>query len=1061
MKKSILSFSALCLCCILAWTTLSAQIKPVSGLHENTPNVVALTNARIVVAPGRVIEKGTILIRDSRIEAVGSAVAIPADAVVRDYSGKTIYPGFIDLYSDYGIQTPKPASSRPGGRSSGGFSRFGSQAMAKDAQKVGTAHWSSATHPERRASEMFKPDAKKASSLRKLGFTALVTVPKGGIFRGSGSLVLLGEGQTNRLIVAEDVVQGLSFSRGRGSRGQGTDAYPRSLMGVIALMRQSFLDADWYARAWRAYNAAPAGQEAPIRNIGLEALQPFLRGKKPLVIEAGDELAALRAAKLAQEFSLDMWVRGSGTEYRRAQALKNSGLKLIVPLNFPKAPDVSTRERELDVTLRDLRHWDMAPENPAMLARAGVSFALTASGLKKGDNFLKNLRTAVARGLAPDKALAALTQIPAQWLGLSRLIGSIEAGKYANLIITDGDVFKKETTIYDSWVAGQRYEVTAQPAKDLRGVYALSVHTGAQTDTGRVRLTGKASALKAALKLNGVKIKAKKVVLEGLRLGIVFPGDSLGRKGQVRMSGLEADGKISGTGLWADGTEFSWSAVFLRKVQDKPERKKDKKITRTALKPVYPDGAYGRKSQPEQPQVVVVKNATIWTSGPQGILENADMVVRRGKIQAVGKNLKTPANAVVIDATGKHLTPGLIDAHSHIALAAINEGSHSVVSEVRTQDVINSDDISIYRQLAGGLTMANLLHGSANPIGGQNSVIKLRWGALPAEMLFDGAMPGIKFALGENVKRSRMQGNTRYPNTRMGVEQIFEDHFQAAKDYRTEWENYRKARKKNKNLVPPRRNLRLETLLEILDGKRQIHCHSYRQDEILALIRVADRMGFKVDVFTHILEGYKVAEAMKKHGAMASCFSDWWAYKFEVYDAIPYNGALMYEQGLVVSYNSDSAELARRMNTEAAKAVKYGGVPPEEAFKFVTLNPAKQLRIEDRVGSLEKGKDADFVIWNGSPLSSLSRAEQTWIDGRKYFDIEQDREMQQANARERAELVQKVLSSAAPSGKGPAGRGMRRRGADETKAVIRHSNFDREQTGHGSMCEVEGDLETR
>ncbi len=1060
MRKSIQNFFVFFLFSVVSGTGLHAQIKPVSGLHENTPNVVALTHARIVIAPGKVIEKGTVVIRGGHIEAVGAAVKIPADAVVRDYSGKTIYPGFIDLYSDYGIQKPKPTGGNQRGRSSGMFSPFGSQAMATDAQQTGTAHWSSAVRAHSRAGELFKPDAKKAASLRKLGFTALVTLPKEGIFRGSGSLVLLGEDQTNKLIVAEDVVQGLSFSRGRGSRGQGTDAYPRSLMGVIALMRQTFLDADWYARAWRAYEAAPAGQEAPIRNIALEALHPFLNGQKPFVIEAGDELAALRAARLAKEFSLDMWVRGSGKEYRRAQALKKSGLKLIIPLNFPKAPDVSTRERELDVTLRDLRHWDMAPENAAMLAQAGMSFALTASGLKKGDNFLKNLRTAVARGLAPEKALAALTQVPANWLGLSRLIGSVEPGKYANLIVTDGDIFKKETTIYDTWVGGRRYEVTAQPEKDLRGVYALTIRTGAQVDTGRVRLTGKAAALKAGVKLGGHKIKAKKVLLEGLRLGIVFPGDSLGRKGLVRMSGLAGESGISGSGTWEDGTEFTWEARFLKAVQEKPGKKDEKKVTRTALKPVFPDGAYGLQSQPEQPEVLIVKNATIWTSGPQGILDNADMIVRRGKIQAVGKNLKTPKNALVIDATGKHLTPGLIDAHAHIALAAINEGSHSVVAEVRTQDVINSDDISIYRQLAGGLTMANLLHGSANPIGGQNSVIKLRWGALPEELLFDGAMPGIKFALGENVKRSRIPGNTRYPNTRMGVEQIFEDHFQAAKDYRTEWENYRKARKKNKNLIPPRRNLRLETLLEILDGKRQIHCHSYRQDEILALIRVADRMGFKVDVFTHILEGYKVAEAMKKHGAMASCFSDWWAYKFEVYDAIPYNGAIMHEQGIVVSYNSDSAELARRMNTEASKAVKYGGVPPEEAFKFVTLNPAKQLRIEHRVGSLEKGKDADFVIWNGSPLSSLSRAEQTWIDGRKYFDIELDREMQKANARERAELVQKILSSGAPGGKGPGAGGMRRRGA-EAEAVIRHHDFDRSKVGHGSMCEVEGDLETR
>ena len=298
-------------------------------------------------------------------------------------------------------------------------------------------------------------------------------------------------------------------------------------------------------------------------------------------------------------------------------------------------------------------------------------------------------------------------------------------------------------------------------------------------------------------------------------------------------------------------------------------------------------------------------------------------------------------------------------------------------------------------------------------------VIKLRWGALPDEMKFKAAKPTIKFALGENVKQSNWgdQFTTRYPQTRMGVEQFFRDYFKAALDYRREWQEYRRKSKKNKNLIPPRKNLRLEALLEILDGKRNIHCHSYRQDEILALMRVAEDIGFKVAVFTHILEGYKVADVMFQHGAMASTFSDWWAYKFEVYDAIPYNGALMYEQGVVVGYNSDSAELARRLNTEAAKAIKYGGVPTEEAIKFVTLNPAKQLGVANRVGSLEPGKDADFVIWNGPPMSTYTRCEQTWIDGRKYFDIEEDQQLRQQVAEQRAKLVQKVLKSGQKGGK--------------------------------------------
>ena len=365
---------------------------------------------------------------------------------------------------------------------------------------------------------------------------------------------------------------------------------------------------------------------------------------------------------------------------------------------------------------------------------------------------------------------------------------------------------------------------------------------------------------------------------------------------------------------------------------------------------------------------------------------------------------------MALDGRGKHLTPGLIDAHSHMAIEGnVNENTHPITSEVRIEDVIDCDDIDIYRQLAGGITSALLIHGSANPIGGQGALIKLRWGGLPGEMLFEGAKPVIKFALGENVTQAARPNPVRFPATRMGVEQFFRDWFGAARDYRRNLESCERLRKSSPDLVPPRRDLRLEALLEVLDGKLVVHCHSYRQDEILSMLRTAEEAGFKIGVLIHILEGYKVAEAIRAHGAMPSTFSDWWAYKFEVYDAIPYNGALMHEQGLVVSFNSDDQELARRMNLEAAKAVKYGGVEKVEALKFVTANPAAQLRVSDRVGSLEPGLDADFVVWSGDPLSSYSICEQTWIDGRKYFDRQEDLRLRQTAREQRLALVQKIL----------------------------------------------------
>jgi imidazolonepropionase-like amidohydrolase len=427
-----------------------------------------------------------------------------------------------------------------------------------------------------------------------------------------------------------------------------------------------------------------------------------------------------------------------------------------------------------------------------------------------------------------------------------------------------------------------------------------------------------------------------------------------------------------------------------------------------------------KNAPPPQPEVLVVRHATIWTSGPQGRLADADLLVRRGKVAAVGAHLAAPAGAVEIDATGRHVTPGIIDPHSHSDIVGnVNEGSNIITAEVRIEDVVNAESIAIYRELAGGVTAVNLLHGSANAIGGQNAVVKLRWGALPDEMFF-GAPPGIKFALGENPKQSNWGdggggGKRRYPQTRQGVEQAIRETFLAARDYQREWDDYRKDPRPGR--IPPRRDLQLEAVTEILSGKRLVHAHSYRADEILMLLRLAEEFGFHVATLQHVLEGYKIADEIARHGAGGSTFSDWWAYKYEVVDAIPYNGALMWERGVVTTFNSDSNELSRRLNLEAAKAVRYGNVPETEALKFVTLNSAIQLHVADRIGSLEAGKDADFVIWSGSPLSTYSVVEETWVDGRKYFDRAADLKHRDDLARERAALIAKVRAETKSEGK--------------------------------------------
>ncbi len=391
---------------------------------------------------------------------------------------------------------------------------------------------------------------------------------------------------------------------------------------------------------------------------------------------------------------------------------------------------------------------------------------------------------------------------------------------------------------------------------------------------------------------------------------------------------------------------------------------------------------------------ILIQNATVITV-TKGTFQGS-VLIRDGKIADVGPKVLAPGGVTIVDATGKFLMPGIIDCHSHIAADSINEGAVSVSSMVGIEDVLNPDDIAIYRALAGGVTTANILHGSANSIGGKCQVIKLRWGKDAHDMIFAGAMPGIKFALGENPKRAgnpnsfRVTTNYRYPATRMGVEDVIREAFTEAKEYQQSWADYNAKVARGETAIPPRRDLKLEPLVEVLEGKRFVHAHCYRQDEILMLLRVADDYGFKIRTLQHVLEGYKVAKEIAAHGAGASTFSDWWSYKVEAFDAIPYNATLMMRKGILVSLNSDSEELMRHLNDEAAKAVKYGGATDDEALAMITINPAKQLAIDNKVGSIEVGKDADLALFDKHPLSNYAKVDKVYIDGEEYFDRDRD-----------------------------------------------------------------------
>ena len=449
---------------------------------------------------------------------------------------------------------------------------------------------------------------------------------------------------------------------------------------------------------------------------------------------------------------------------------------------------------------------------------------------------------------------------------------------------------------------------------------------------------------------------------------------------------------------------------------------------------VYPFTAYGLPERLAE-ETVWIRNATVWTCEEEGILENSDVLFHNGALVAVGPNLNPKGllpesvSPVEIDGRGKHVTPGVIDEHTHIAVdRGVNEGTQASSAEVWIGHAVNSEDVNMYRQLSGGVTCAQILHGSANPIGGQSAIIKFRWGAEPQDLLYEEAVPFIKFALGENVKQSNWGDGyrSRFPQTRMGVEQVYYDHFIRAREYGQAQIEHRAALRtaKRKDIregrgpVAPRVDLELETLLQILNEERFVTCHSYRQDEINMLMHVADSLGFRLNTFTHILEGYKVADKMAEHGAGGSSFSDWWAYKYEVKDAIPYNGAVLHNQGVVTAFNSDDAEMARRLNQEAAKAYKYGRVPEEEALKFVTLNPAKLLHIDHKTGSLKPGKDADVVIWSDHPLSINAKAEQTFVEGVRCFDVDRDLDLREAMRTERARLTAKMYDAGQTSGSG-------------------------------------------
>jgi imidazolonepropionase-like amidohydrolase len=850
---------------LVAWSGMAAPpaTRPVEGLRDNTPQIYALTNARIIVAPGQVIEKGTVVVRGDVIEAVGADVVPPADARTLDLAGRTIYPGLIDAYSEVSI--------------------------GDDDARSGAPSWNPHVLPQRRVAARYQADAKLNEKLRSQGITLRLAVPSGGIIKGTSSLVTTGDESNDQALVKNDVAQHLRLTVSRGAR----DQYPNSPMGAVALARQTLYDAQWYRDAWRTWRANP-NVPRPETNDALAALENLADERGLVIFDAINELFAMRADQFAREFALNTVLRGSGREYRRLDAIQQTGRPVLVPVNFPKPPNVATPEAVRSASLDGLMHWDLAPENPARLRDAGVTIALCSHGLDDVGGFLKSVRRAVERGLSVEDALRALTAAPAELFGMADRVGSVQRGRLANLVVVDGDLFDEKTKVQETWVLGKRFQLTSDPLFDLRGEWRLTLSPKPKAGGDwAVTLTGKPDSLEGTIAARKPKkgdepLKLKHVGLRDSRFGASFDAQRFGYEGLAQLSVVvEA----------SDEGELHWLGQV-----------------------VWPDHARHHRLP----------------------LAHGDR--RRRQRRRRRRSRPKSASATFIDA----------------------------------------NDINIYRQLAGGVTTANILHGSANPIGGQNQVIKLRWGRCRRNEIHRSAA-GIKFALGENVKQSNWGEplTRRYPANADGRRA---DHARCVRgrsavrasrgrNGRTVARGCRRARSGTGCDCRNRRRRAVDPLPQLPPGRDP---------------GAAAHAGDLPSRSARCSTSWKATRWPTRWPARrdGSSFSDWWAYKFEVFDAIPYNGALMHNAGRrrVLQFGRPEWLGTEPRGGQGGQVRRRVGRGAEVRH----AQPGQAAAHRQYVGSLEPGKHADLVVWSGPPLSNFSRCEQTWVDGRKYFDREED-----------------------------------------------------------------------
>lgn len=983
---------------LLAVLIVNSAYADETQLTDNTPRLTALTHARLMLSPGKQLDNATLLIENNHIKQVISNNEIPQNAYRIDLKGHTIYPGFIDPFTDYGLEYSQTPTTIEG--------------PVYQINPKGAAATNGAIHAEKEWFAYVSADKETASNWISNGFTSVQSAHLDGIFRGIGVSLSLADKNSNQLIYRPRSHHFMAFDKGSSPQD-----YPNSLMGSIALIRQTLSDAHWYNQNKKK----AVGRDdllLPEFNIALERLHNIKASGA--IFDTRNLNNQLRAAKLLSQADIPPTLMGNGQEYARVKELQQYRPALILPLNFPAAPEMSDEDYAKEVSLRTLRHWERAPSNPAVMAANNIPFSFTQYGID-GKTFWPRLKLALQAGLDEETALAALTTQAAAAAGIDNVVGKLAPGYMADLVIAKGNLFQ-DGEIVSVWLQGEEQKLMP-PGYQWQGSYRL--HLAELELDLELQLTPQTPRkLKGSFNSGDQQIALAHLNADSNRLSFSVNLQSAGINGISRITLWQDDEGLQGRLLRADGaiTPLAGSRLPPAPLSADTETGGNANFPPASSKtePEYlsrltsPLQAYGRSELPGT-EKLHIRNVTLWTSSEAGIIGNSDLLMANGKIEKIGTDLSTPAGYQVIEGADMHLTAGIIDEHSHIAVnGGLNEMSDAITSEVQIADVLNPDDIAIYRSLAGGVTTANLLHGSANPIGGQSQVIQLRWGESAEGLKFTQAQQGIKFALGENVKQSNWgeRYTRRFPQSRMGVKALMSDAFNAARDYKDAQAQYAElsSREKRKQLSP-RHDYRLQAIAQVLNGERDVHIHSYVQSEILMFLRLAEAYDFKVTAFTHVLEGYKLAPELAAHGAGASTFADWWAYKFEVYDAIPQNACLMMNAGVLTSINSDDFEMQRRLNQEAAKSVKYCDMSQEDAWKMVTINPAKQLGIDAITGSVEEGKQADLVLWDANPLSVYAKSQAVWIGGKRYFDRAEDKQMTQAIAGERQALIQKILGS--------------------------------------------------